>query len=159
MYRILNFTRAAVQVLIVGTDIPNLTAAALTTALGLLDAHDLAFGPARDGGYYLVGMTRSQPQLFQDVEWSTPTVLQSTLQNAKLQDLSVPCPLDMPVLMDIDVIQVRCNVCLMQWLCCGCAKVPQRVQDLQIWMQEHLAENPEGPWHRMWQAACDAVGT
>lgn len=44
---------------------------------------DVVFGPCHDGGYYLVGMRRPHPELFDDIAWSTATVLSNTLEKAK----------------------------------------------------------------------------
>ena len=51
------------------------------------DGVDAVFGPCHDGGYYLVGMRRPHPELFQNIAWSTETVLQETLGRAKKMDL------------------------------------------------------------------------
>ena len=60
-------------VCIVGGDIPGLGPAHIDRAFGLLGAHDAVFGPAPDGGYWLVGMKRTAPPpatLFRNVRWS-----------------------------------------------------------------------------------------
>jgi rSAM/selenodomain-associated transferase 1 len=44
---------------------------------------DVVFGPCHDGGYYLVGMRKPNPELFEDITWSTETVLSKTLKRAK----------------------------------------------------------------------------
>jgi len=44
---------------------------------------DVVFGPCYDGGYYLVGMRKPHPELFDDIPWSTATVLSKTLEKAK----------------------------------------------------------------------------
>lgn len=70
------------KVLMIGTDCPELGADLLETAFGKLDRADAVLGPAADGGYYLVGMTRPIPELFQGVPWSTPATLSVTLEHA-----------------------------------------------------------------------------
>ncbi len=69
---------------IVGSDIPGVTAAAVEHAFTALKYRDVVFGPAPDGGYWLVGMRRSPrvPDLFVDVRWSSPFALADTLRNA-----------------------------------------------------------------------------
>jgi rSAM/selenodomain-associated transferase 2 len=47
----------------------------MTTAFESLKTNPVVFGPANDGGYYLVGLTRPAPELFQGVAWGTDTVL------------------------------------------------------------------------------------
>jgi hypothetical protein len=72
-------------VVIVGSDIPDLKAAHIAEAFRLLGPHDLVFGPAEDGGYWLVGAHgRSRmPDLFSGVRWSTEHALADTLRNAR----------------------------------------------------------------------------
>jgi uncharacterized protein len=64
-----------------GADIPALGAAHIASALRLLGAHDLVFGPAEDGGFWLVGARhpRHLPPLFKHVRWSGPHALADTL--------------------------------------------------------------------------------
>lgn len=68
-------------VVLVGSDIPAMRAHHIARAFELLGQHDLVFGPARDGGFWLVGARRLRPlphTLFDDVRWSTPTTLSET---------------------------------------------------------------------------------
>jgi rSAM/selenodomain-associated transferase 1 len=85
----LAFTRGARRAAIIGTDVPWVRRAHVRDALDALDDHDLAIGPARDGGYYLLAMDRPRPALFEDVPWSTPDVLARTLDRAASLSLSV----------------------------------------------------------------------
>ncbi len=66
------------QVQIIGSDIPALTAEIVEAGFAALGEHDYTLGPARDGGYYLLGMTRWQRHLFSDMPWSTDRVLAET---------------------------------------------------------------------------------
>ena len=70
-------------VIIVGSDIPDITAAHIAAAFDLLDHCDVVFGPARDGGYWLIGARRHAPLpgLFHNVRWSSPQALADTLAN------------------------------------------------------------------------------
>jgi rSAM/selenodomain-associated transferase 1 len=76
------FTQGYEHVLIVGTDVPSLPLEHYKKALALLDSHDLVLGPALDGGYYLIGLNRSVPDLFTDIPWSTDQVLKLTQEKA-----------------------------------------------------------------------------
>ncbi len=70
-------------VVLVGSDIPGLEARHVWRAFGLLGTHELVFGPAADGGFWLVGARRRRalpPALFAGVRWSTPTVLADTMR-------------------------------------------------------------------------------
>lgn len=76
--------------LLFGTDIPALDATVLERAFGALESGaDAVFGPALDGGYYLVGLRKPQPELFFDQHWSTPTVLAETLERTQQIGLQV----------------------------------------------------------------------
>jgi rSAM/selenodomain-associated transferase 1 len=69
-------------VLLVGVDIPGLGPADIRSALHALRGADAMFGPAEDGGYYLVGMAARRPQKpFAAVRWSSPHALSDTLRN------------------------------------------------------------------------------
>ena len=69
--------------LLVGCDMPLLTADHLLEAADTLRASGgVVIGPADDGGYYLIGMTRAHAGLFEDVEWGTESVLTDTLRAA-----------------------------------------------------------------------------
>jgi rSAM/selenodomain-associated transferase 1 len=68
-------------VVLVGGDIPALGARHVAAAFGLLGRHDLVFGPAEDGGFWLVGSRhpRQLPPLLEQVRWSGPYALADTL--------------------------------------------------------------------------------
>ena len=70
-------------VAIVGTDVPGITPTLIAQAFRRLGRHDAVFGPAADGGYWLVGMRR-RPRLlrpFAGVRWSSEHALADTLAN------------------------------------------------------------------------------
>jgi rSAM/selenodomain-associated transferase 1 len=68
---------------IIGTDIPAIRACHIAAAFRLLGSRDAVFGPALDGGYWLVGLRRCPRLLrpFCQVRWSGPHALQDTLAN------------------------------------------------------------------------------
>jgi rSAM/selenodomain-associated transferase 1 len=69
-------------VVLVGSDIPAMRPAHIARAFRLLGRHDLVFGPASDGGFWLVGARRARPlpsALFAGVRWSTTQALADTL--------------------------------------------------------------------------------
>jgi hypothetical protein len=70
-------------VVIVGTDIPDISPAHIHEAFTALGAHDAVFGPCDDGGYWLVGLKRrpSVPEIFETVRWSSAHALEDTLEN------------------------------------------------------------------------------
>ncbi len=71
------------QVLIVGTDCPGLKEDMARQAFLLLQESDVVLGPARDGGYYLIGLKRPVPELFRNIPWGTDQVLEKTLTAAR----------------------------------------------------------------------------
>jgi rSAM/selenodomain-associated transferase 1 len=69
-------------VILVGSDIPAMRPRHIARAFALLGRHDLVFGPASDGGFWLIGARRSRPlplSLFTKVRWSTGHALADTL--------------------------------------------------------------------------------
>ena len=101
------FDEGASQVLALGSDTLNFRAEILSQAFEALKSCDVVLGPARDGGYYLIGMrSRGQAkgsahlsvryegagktivELFQNIPWSTEQVLSMTLERATKLELS-----------------------------------------------------------------------
>jgi uncharacterized protein len=73
-----SFAQSPEAMLLMGCDIPGLTAPMLQLAAQALLTHDAVFVPAFDGGYALVGLRRPAPSLFIDMRWSTPQVMADT---------------------------------------------------------------------------------
>lgn len=81
MARLLNAPHRG-PVCIIGGDIPAISPAHIVRAFAQLGSHDFVFGPATDGGFWLVGAKRTAalpPDLFQGIEWSTPNTLKDTI--------------------------------------------------------------------------------
>jgi len=93
-------TRGAGRVVLIGSDLPELTAVPVTRAFELLAEHPnrVVLGPARDGGYFLIGATRVPP-VFARIPWGGPDVLARTLAAAR--DALVPVHL-LDTLPDVD---------------------------------------------------------
>jgi rSAM/selenodomain-associated transferase 2/rSAM/selenodomain-associated transferase 1 len=83
------FASGAGGTLIVGSDCPVLSAEHLHRAFAGLLEHDLVLGPARDGGYYLIGARAGAPDVFGGIAWGTGGVLEHTLAAARGAGLSV----------------------------------------------------------------------
>ncbi len=73
----------AQEVLLLGTDCPDVDAALIERAFEELDRSDVVLGPARDGGYYLLATRAAHPALFADIPWSSPTTLAATIGAAE----------------------------------------------------------------------------
>lgn len=90
------------KIIVIGTDCPDLTTHHIHEAFHLLDNCDVVFGPALDGGYYLIGMKSRESSIFQDIHWSTASVLKESIQKCSECGKSYAL---LPVLSDIDDIQ------------------------------------------------------
>jgi len=82
------FARGYRRIMAIGSDCPELDAATLRQAAGLLEESDVVLGPASDGGYYLIGLRRPAPRLFENIAWSTETVCATTLDRARESGLT-----------------------------------------------------------------------
>jgi rSAM/selenodomain-associated transferase 1 len=90
---------AAGPVLAVGTDCLELDAALVADAFGALADANVVFGPAPDGGYYLVGLGADRPGLFDGIRWSGPHTLADHLARCRASGWSVAL---LPPRADID---------------------------------------------------------
>ncbi len=93
------FAAGAERGVIVGSDLPDLSADLLRRAFDALDAHPAVLGPARDGGYYLLGLTHPVPGIFDGIAWSTPGVLHATLKRFQAAEIE---PAMLEELADVD---------------------------------------------------------
>lgn len=82
------FDNGASKVFAIGSDTLGLETSLIEDALEALEFHDVVLGPARDGGYYLIGFSRLIPELFQGIPWSTSSVLSRTISVIQQMDLS-----------------------------------------------------------------------
>ena len=95
----LAFSFSASKAVIIGSDCASLTSEIIETAFQKLEEYPFVLGPAMDGGYYLLGMNAYQPEVFNNIEWSTEAVLPATLE--RIQQLQKDYFL-LPELPDID---------------------------------------------------------
>ena len=77
------------KIVIIGSDCPEVTKADIVDAWTALDNSDVVLGPAFDGGYWLIGLKRNAHRLFQDIAWSSTTVLEDTLKRAEEEGMTV----------------------------------------------------------------------
>lgn len=91
------YARRQVPVVLVGMDTPQVTPSLLTRAATALRTHDAVFGPAADGGFWLLGLRRPDPALLLGVPMSTPGT--GAAQLRRLRGHSVAT---MPLLTDVD---------------------------------------------------------
>jgi len=69
------------QCVLIGTDCPVMDAAYINKAFKALHQHDMVLGPAKDGGYVLIGANKIQAELFANINWGSDAVLQQSLNN------------------------------------------------------------------------------
>ncbi|WP_420320469.1 TIGR04282 family arsenosugar biosynthesis glycosyltransferase [Flagellimonas sp.] len=85
------------KIIIIGSDMYDLSQGDLEEAFELLETHDFVVGPAEDGGFYLLGMKSLKVKLFQNKSWGTETVLSDTLEDLKTEKVFM-----LPVKNDVD---------------------------------------------------------
>lgn len=88
------------RVAVIGSDLFDLQTEDLINGLEALKANDAVIGPAHDGGYYFLGLKAVDPQLFQNKQWGTDTVLKDTLNDLEDKKLAT-----LPVRNDIDYLE------------------------------------------------------
>ena len=76
------------SVCIIGSDCYELNADIIDTAFSQLEETNCVIGPTFDGGYYLLGLNNLQPEVFKNIEWSTETVFDATVNICKKLHLS-----------------------------------------------------------------------
>ncbi len=88
--------RVAAPAMLLGADVPGLTAEHLNAAALALVNDDVVIGPANDGGYYLLGFNKPVPFLFNDMAWGTELVFEETIQRLAVREIEAQMlgPLD-----------------------------------------------------------------
>jgi len=93
------FNEVAQKVIILASDVPDISAEIINDAISALGYYDIVVGPAHDGGYYLLGMKGLHKKLFRGISWSTEKVFKQTLSLTEKLGLTTYC---LPSLRDID---------------------------------------------------------
>ena len=98
------FSEGVEDALLIGSDIPGLTAEVMDEAFTALLKNEAVIGPAGDGGYYLIGFKKGsfEPVIFHDMVWSTKTVFRETMD--KLHNASLKVHV-LPELTDVDTVE------------------------------------------------------
>lgn len=95
------FDQGAKDVLLTGTDLPTLPRTHLVEALTLIKDHDVVLGRTADGGYYLIGLRKMVPALFEGLAWSTASVFAETKKKTEAAGLSLGL---LPECRDVDTL-------------------------------------------------------
>ena len=90
------------RIVLIGSDLPDIHATHITNGLQALSANNIIFGPAIDGGYYLIGMTKMFEFVFENKPWSQSNLLTETL--AELNQNAITYSL-LESLNDIDTVE------------------------------------------------------
>ena len=97
-----SFAAGSQRVAIIGSDCPAVTVQDIHSAWRSLLTHDVVLGPARDGGYWLIGLCRPQPGIFENIPWSSAAVLETTLTRVREAGLTVH---RLRTLADVDTVE------------------------------------------------------
>jgi glycosyltransferase A (GT-A) superfamily protein (DUF2064 family) len=87
------------QIILIGSDCYELTQSEIEKGFKILNHSDFVFGPAQDGGYYLIGTRTTFTKVFDNKTWSTSTVLYEAIRDIEGADLSHG---ELAILSDVD---------------------------------------------------------
>lgn len=90
------------KVVLIGSDLPDISAQIIEQGFDALNKNEVVFGPAEDGGYYLVGMTKKHFCIFQHKIWSSDNLLEKTLDELKQKNIGFSL---LKTLNDIDTVE------------------------------------------------------
>ena len=90
------------KIVLIGSDLPDISTKIIQEGIDELEKNEVVFGPAEDGGYYLVGMTKKHYSIFKNKKWSTNDLLEKTLNELKEKKINYSL---LPPLNDIDTIE------------------------------------------------------
>lgn len=96
------FNDGYTEIVLIGSDLPNITKKVINNGFGSLKSKEVVFGPAEDGGYYLVGMSKLHHFIFENKAWSTSNLLEETLSELKQKKIEVSL---IETLNDIDTFE------------------------------------------------------
>lgn len=90
------------RIVLIGSDLPDITANHINSGLEALKQNKTVFGPAEDGGYYLIGLSKMNELVFNNKPWSEPNLLQETLNELDKNNISYSV---LETLNDIDTFE------------------------------------------------------
>ena len=86
------YAETEAPVVFLGADSPTLPRTYIRRGFDQLARQPVVLGPAEDGGYYLIGLSRPRPELFTDLDWGTGRVLEQTLQRLRPEQYTLLPP-------------------------------------------------------------------
>ncbi|WP_282123695.1 TIGR04282 family arsenosugar biosynthesis glycosyltransferase [Algibacter mikhailovii] len=90
------------RIVLIGSDLPEIAEEHINNGLNVLKKNDVVFGPALDGGYYLIGLSKMHHRIFENKPWSQPNLLEDTLNELKQNKITVAT---LNTLNDIDTFE------------------------------------------------------
>ncbi len=90
------------RIVLIGSDLPDIEAKHIEVGLNKLKETDVVFGPAEDGGYYLIGLSKMHECVFNNKPWSQTNLLKETLTELQKNNITFST---LEVLNDIDTIE------------------------------------------------------
>ena len=141
---------------LIDSDSPTLPAAFLRAAVSALarPGDGIVLGPAKDGGYYLIGLKRAHRHLFEDIDWSTSRVLKQTIARAK--EINLPVMM-LPAWFDVDDAADLRQLCNELFSTNGkqpaSAPVPYQAPHTRAYLSRLL--QTDGPRQHFWQPAAE----
>jgi len=75
------------RIVLIGSDLPDIKSEHLKNGLQALYKNEVVFGPAEDGGYYLIGLTKMHDFIFENKPWSKSNLLEKTTHELKEKDI------------------------------------------------------------------------
>lgn len=97
-----NLKKGYSNIIIMGSDCPEITTSYIENAFEALENHDAVIGPANDGGYFLLGLKKLNKWIFSNKKWSTSTVFSDTIKD--FENLGWQWE-QLPRLMDLDTLE------------------------------------------------------
>ena len=95
------FSEGYEKIVLIGSDLPDISEKIIQRGFEVLKNHEVVFGPAEDGGYYLLGMTEPHYSIFKNKQWSTEGLLKTTLLELEKNKTNIAL---LQTLNDIDTI-------------------------------------------------------
>jgi len=90
------------RIVLIGSDLPDIHSKHIEKGLQALETNEVVFGPALDGGYYLIGLSKSHPFIFEKKPWSEPQLLAVSLEELQQKNISFSL---LETLNDIDTFE------------------------------------------------------
>ena len=93
------FEKGYKKIIIIGSDLWDLNEEIINKSFLELNKNKVVIGPSIDGGYYLLGLNKKMPKIFEGIKWGTQSVLAETLKLLEHE------PYILPELNDIDTFE------------------------------------------------------